>query len=106
MQSGIALTTHYIQEAQRLFGSGVADLQMMAAERLLAWLGQRCDKQGLPDRYVSLIEVYQRGPNGIRTAKTARELLGELKRHGYVMPHPDGVEYDGKMRREAWKLSA
>lgn len=104
MKAGIKLVTHYIQEAQRLFGSGVADQQMVEAEKLLKWLRQRKDSKGQPDRYASLVEIYQRGPNGIRTAKAARALMTVLENHGYVMPYPDGVEYDGTTRREAWKV--
>lgn len=105
MKAGIKLVTHYIQEAQRLFGSGIADLQMVAAEKLLAWLRQRKDSKGQPDRYVSLVEIYQRGPNAIRTAKAARALMLELEKHGYVAPYPEGVAYEGILRREAWKAT-
>jgi len=104
MRDGIALVTHYIQEAQRLFGAGIADAKMVEAEKLLAWLRDRKDANGNPDRYVSLVEIYQRGPNGIRTAKAARGAMETLNAHYYVTPHLDGVEYDGKTRREAWKL--
>ena len=104
MRNGILLVTHYIQEAQRLFGAGIADAKMVEAEKLLAWLRDRKDANGNPDRYVSLVEIYQRGPNGIRTAKAARGAMETLNAHYYVTPHLDGVEYDGKTRRDAWKL--
>jgi len=104
MRDGIALVTHYIQEAQRLFGSGIADPKMVEAEKLLAWLQVRKNSNGTPDRYVSLVEIYQRGPNGIRTAKAARDAMIVLQLHNYVMPYPDGIDYDGMSRRDAWKV--
>ena len=104
MKAGIELTTHYINEALRLFDCGVADPQLVNAEKLLIWLKQRKDANGQPDRYVSLVEIYQQGPGAVRNARAARDLMRILADHGYATQYPDGVEYAGKVRREAWKV--
>ena len=104
IKAGIALMTHYINEALRLFDSGVSDPQLVNAEKLLTWLRRRTDASGKSDRYVSLVEIYQEGPKAVRSAKAARDLMGILGEHGYVTPHPDGIEYAGTLRRDAWKV--
>jgi len=96
MKAGIALTTHYINEALRLFDSGVADPQIVQASKLLSWLK---DKD-----VVSLVETYQQGPTSVRTAAAARNLMRILGEHGYVIPEAVGVEYAGVWRQEAWKV--
>lgn len=106
MQAGIKLTTHYINEALRLFAAGACDPNIIKAEKLLHWLKGRKDKNGNQDRYVSLVEIYQAGPvKSLRSAKSAREIMRILLEHGQLSPFPDGVDYGGQLRREAYKVN-
>lgn len=97
MQAGIALVTHYLNEATRLFEAGASDPELRDAEKLYAWLKTRpAHKRTI----VSLVEAYQFGPNSIRNAKTARALMRMLEEHGYVKPTIDPQH----PRKESWSV--
>lgn len=97
MKSGIALVTHYLNEAMRLYEAGAADPEIREAEKLLTWLKSRpADRRTV----ISLVEVYQLGPNSIRNAKTARALMKLLEEHGYVRPTLD----PDNRRKEVWSV--
>ncbi|QQR80744.1 MAG: DUF3987 domain-containing protein [Deltaproteobacteria bacterium] len=98
MKAGIALATYYLNEALRLFSNGTIDPDLVLAEKLLQWLKLR------GNHTVTLVEIYQYGPNGIRNAKVARNLMKILSEHGYVRPINDGVEFEGKTRKESWEV--
>ena len=74
------------------------DAELVQAEKLIAWARER-KKEILP-----LVDAYQRGPNSIRDAKTARRLLGILEEHGHVVRVAGTVTVDGKPRREVWRV--
>ncbi len=96
--SGIDLATHYLTEALRLFHAGSTDPKLAEAERLLGWLTAK------QKDVVTLVEIYRFGPNSIRTAKVARELMEVLHEHGYVMPLAGGAAFEGAVRKEGWRL--
>jgi hypothetical protein len=97
MKSGIELVTHYLNEAMRLYEAGLADPEIREADKLLSWLKARpANKRTV----VSLVDVYQFGPNGIRNAKTARTLMKVLEDHGYVRPTLD----PDNRRKEVWSV--
>ena len=98
MAGGVELANHYAAEMLRLQGASAIAVDLQHAAALLVWWKER------PDPQCHLAEVYQRGPNMLRDAKTARRVVGELVEHGYVTSLPPGTELDGAPRREAWEL--
>ena len=98
MEAGIALTTHYLNEALRLFSAGAVSPELARAQRLLAWI------QGRQKEDITLVEVYRFGPNEIRDAKTARATMGILENHGWIIPLEEGVEFEGASRKKAWRV--
>lgn len=98
MAAGIILAEHYAGELLRLHGASGHSLDLDLAARLLAWW------QDQPDRRQHLAAIYQRGPNAIRAADTARRIVGVLVDHGYVDALPPGVVLDGAARNETWEL--
>ena len=98
MKAGIALTTHYLNEALRLFNAGAVSPELARAQKLLTWIQE--DRK----RDITLVEVYRFGPNEIRDAKTARATMGILEEHGWIIPLEDGAEFEGSRRREAWRV--
>jgi hypothetical protein len=98
MQNAINLTRHYLLEGLRLVNSGIADPMLQEANKLLEWF--RAKKKTI----VSLVEIYQYGANSIRDAKKAKQLMNVLIEHGYARPITCGVDFQGKMRKEAFEV--
>jgi hypothetical protein len=99
MESGIALAQHYAVEALRLFDASRVSGQLHDAQRLLDWL-----RANWSAPTVSLPDIYQRGPNSIREAATARRLVAVLGEHGWLVPVSPGAEVAGKNRRDVWRI--
>lgn len=98
MANGIALAQHYGQEMLRLAGAASINPDLRLAHRLLAWWRE----QGGHDLH--LAAIYQRGPNALRDAATARRVMSLLEEHGYAEPLPPGTDVDGAARKHAWEL--
>ena len=98
IRNSTILIQYYLNEQLRLFNSGVADPSLQEANKLLEWLRTECKK------LVALPEIYQYGPNSIRDARKARNLMKILSEHGYALPLNDGVEFEGKVRKEAYEV--
>lgn len=98
LESGIKLVQHYLNEALRLFNAAASSPELVQAEKLLEWL------KGRTATTVTLVEIYQYGPNSIRDARTTKALMKILVEHGHAIPLERGVEFKGKHRREAWRV--
>jgi hypothetical protein len=98
LESGIKLVQHYLNEALRLFNAAVSSPDLIQAEKLLDWL------KGRAGSTVTMVEIYQYGPNAIREARTAKALMKILVEHGHAFPVDHGAEFQGKQRKEAWRL--
>lgn len=98
MHSGIDLIYHYLNEALRLFEAGALDPDLSLAEKLLQWLKERNEAA------ITLIEIYQFGPNAIRNADKGRALMNILTTHGWTTPLPGGATFKGAHRSEAWQV--
>ena len=96
--SAIKLVTHYLNEALRLFNSGINDPELNLATELLNWL---CEKGKTT---ISLVEIYQYSLSSIRNAATAKKIMNILVEHGYAEPIADGVKFEGIHRKEAWNI--
>jgi hypothetical protein len=94
MKAGIALVTHYLNEAMRLYEAGIADPDIKDAEKLLKWA------KGRPGKLVPLVEMYQYGPTSVRVASRARQLMKILEEHGHAFPvqEPEG------RHKEVWRF--
>lgn len=97
------LIDFYLNENLRLSEMGHISHKYVQAELLAAWLQKRCKKDG---PFVSLVEIYQKGPNEIRDPKLAKFLLSILRQHGFVRRSPDPVLYAGTKRREVYEIRA
>ena len=100
MAAGIELTQHYAAEALRLFAASRVSAELHLADRTLKWL--RAHWTGKPA--VSLPDLYQFGPNGIRDKAKASQVVRVLQDHGHLVRVEGGAEIDGKWRRDAWRL--
>ena len=99
LEAGIGLVRYYLNEALRLYGAGHTDPEIVNAVDLLRWLHSKKHKK------VSLVEIYQNGPQFVRQAKTARVLMKILIAHGWARTFVGGVNFDGALRHEAFLRS-
>lgn len=95
----VTLARYYAGEALRLFEHSAATFELQRAERLLKWLHEVWGKP-----QVGLSHIYQNGPNSIRTAALARQAIGILEDHRWVVALADGAKIDEKRHREAWEI--
>ncbi|MDQ3556749.1 MAG: DUF3987 domain-containing protein, partial [Gemmatimonadota bacterium] len=79
LDAGIGIVQHFASEALRLFEGGRADPELQLAARVLAWL-----QSEWKEPLVSAPDLYQRGPNAVRDARTARRQLAILEDHGWL----------------------
>jgi hypothetical protein len=90
------LVEFYLGEARRIDEMARQDHDLGTAQKLLEWIQKL-------ERPVSLVEIYQRGPSPLRSAKRAKHFVNILAEHGYVIP-VKGISYRGTPRDEGWKL--
>jgi hypothetical protein len=97
--AGAELATFYASEHIRLADTACIGSDLLLAQRLLEWWQDRGD----PRCY--LLEIYQRGPNAIREAATAKRIVEILEERGWIERLPPGTQIDGATRRDAWELT-
>jgi hypothetical protein len=97
MKNSISIMQYYLSEELRLINAGDIDRDLLLAEELHEWILSKGKTE------ISLVEIYKGGPNAFREAKLARKIMQILEDHGYVVPLEEGVEYEGILRREAWR---
>jgi hypothetical protein len=97
--AGAELASFYAGEHIRLADTAGIAPDLLLAERLLIWWQCR------PDPRCYLLEIYQRGPNAIREATTAKRIVGILEERGWIQRLPAGTQIDGSTRRDAWELT-
>jgi Protein of unknown function (DUF3987) len=100
MAAGIELAQHYAAEALRLFAASRVSAELHLADRTLKWLRAHWTREPA----VSLPDIYQFGPNGIRDKAKASRVVKVLEDHGYLVRIEGGAGIDGKWRRDAWRL--
>ena len=69
------------------------------AQKLLTWLLASWNED-----FVSLPDIYQKGPNSIRDKITAARLVAILEDHGWLNREKSGAEIAGQHRRDAWRI--
>jgi hypothetical protein len=97
MAAGIELAQHYAAEALRLFGASQVSAELHLAKKTEDWLLFQWSEAA-----ISLPDLYQRGPNAIREASTARRIVAKLEEHGRLVRIAHGAA--GVARREAWRI--
>lgn len=97
MARAIKIMRHFLSEARRMSEQAVADQPLRMAALVLDWL-----KTDWKHEAVSLVDIYQRGPNPIRDQASAKAAVTILEAHGWLRRLPDGATIDGTRRREAW----
>ena len=99
MAAGIMLAQHYVAEALRLFEASRVSDDLRLADKLLRWLLGPWSED-----FVSLPNIYQKGPNAIRDKTTAARLVAILEDHGWLNRERSGAEIAGQYRRDAWRI--
>ena len=99
MGAGIILAQYYAGEALRLFHAGAADPDLLLAQRTLDWL-----RSSWREELVSLRALYQKGPNAIRDAKTAKKVVAILEEHRCLERVDSGAIVDGVRSKDVWKI--
>ena len=99
----IEIVAHYGDEALRLYQASAIPVDIAEAQRLLEWLTSPRWKGG---SFVSLsvADICHDGPNSVRVAKRARELIKILEDHRLLTKVDGGALVNGRRRREAWLI--
>ncbi|WP_298465501.1 YfjI family protein [uncultured Erythrobacter sp.] len=98
LANAIEIARFYLSEFLRLNATGSIDPALKQAKSLLDWLQTRGAD------LVPIATIYQRGPNGIRSAGKARASMAILERHGWVAKIEGGAEIGGKYYKEVWRV--
>lgn len=99
MKCGVTLARWYASEALRLSESGALSPDLKLAEQVRRWLVDEWRED-----FVSLPDIYQRGPRAVRDNTAARRVVGRLASHGFLIPTTAPIEVAGRNRREAWRI--
>jgi hypothetical protein len=92
------LVEFFLNETARLESAQLADPEIDNAEQLIDWCRDHDQET------VTAVELYQYGPNRIRTADDVRAAMTILEDHGWAEPLPGGAEFEGIHRKEAWRV--
>jgi hypothetical protein len=98
LASGIELVQYNVTEWLRLHDAAQTRPEIARAQRLLDWL------MLWNDPLIGLPEIYQRGPNVIRDAQAAKQAVGILEDHGWLIREEGGALVKGSFRRDAWQI--
>lgn len=99
MANGIQLATHALNESLRQIGKAAISRRSRLAEDVRAWL----ERYG--EEFVCVTNIAQEGPNALRDAKVARQMLQFLETTGHVEKCKHGAVIKGKRRREVWRVN-
>jgi hypothetical protein len=99
IKAGIELAQFYTNEYLRILTTTNDNPDLQLAEDCLRWM-QDCGKAP----YFSLPDLYQFGPNPLRSKAGATRILGVLAEHGYVRELSGSHLVRGTMRRNVWEL--
>lgn len=88
MSNAIELGQFYLSEILRITETGMADPDILKAEKLLTWLRDKKPRQ------ITLRDILRLGPNALRSKKEAEVATKVLTEHGWLTP-------DGKKN---WKV--
>ncbi len=78
MAAGIDIAQYHLAEAQRLFEAAKIGAELSEAKKVLDWL------QSTGKGLISLPDIYQLGPNSVRTKQKAKAVVLILLDHGWL----------------------
>jgi hypothetical protein len=99
LSAEIVLAEHYAAEALRMFEGSRIDADLILAQKLLSWLVGSWTEPA-----ISLLDIYQNGPNAIRDKAAATKLVKILEDHGSLHRILGGALVAGQHRRDAWRI--
>lgn len=99
LSNAIQLVEHYAEEALRLWQAGVVPADIADALRLLDWIRDRWSES-----HISIADICRLGPNAVRVAQRARQLVKVLEEHHWLVKASGPVLIGGQKRREAWQI--
>ena len=99
MGDGIALAQFYLSEAVRLADAATVSEEIDRAEALRRWL-----LEGWRHSEIMVRDVVRCGPNPLRESPKARNALGLLEQHGWIVKLEKGALVRGASRAEAWRI--
>lgn len=95
----IELVKYYLKEAQRLFFAASVPEEILLSEKALRFLQTKWAKP-----VIALHQLYQRGPNPIRDARTAAKIVKILEEHGWLIRVEGGARIDGRLCSDVWRI--
>jgi hypothetical protein len=98
-EAGIELSQYYIGEALRLFDSATTNPDLLLAETVVGW-AKHPDRGGL----IALVDLYQYGPNKVRSKATAQKIISILEEHNQIKRIDGGTKVNGTFRRDVWRV--
>ncbi len=98
-KNAIELTWWYLREALRLNEAAMISPDLALAEKLLEWI----DEKHTSD-FISAADVYQNGPNALRTKERAEKIIKILVNHGWLRSAKGTTEINGQKRRKAYEV--
>lgn len=106
MRDGITLVQHYAGEALRLYEVAKLTTDLADAEKLRLWI---LNEWTADPHFIGLPEIYQRGPNVVRSKRKAAHLVGVLEDHGWLRELKGEElamvgEVDGTPRKRIWEI--
>lgn len=99
MEAGIELARFYCSERVRLHEGEKPQRGAVNGQKLITWLHQSWGEE-----MISLPDVYQNGPYGLRKKEIATETVKFLEEYGWLEKVPGGGIVGGKKRREVWRI--
>ncbi len=99
LEGAIEIMRHFINETLRLTAAGLVPADLAMAQKLLHWL-----LNNWTEPMVSLPDIYQLGPNAIRSKDQAAKSVNILVDHGYLSACAEPVEIRGQKRKQAWRV--
>ncbi|BBA70630.1 YfjI family protein [Geobacter sulfurreducens] len=97
IEASISITEFYLGETLRLFHSSNDNPDLLLAFKVLKWTQQH-------GSLLSLVDLYQYGPNAVRDKATALHMLSILENHSWVRKIQKGCEVNGRFRRDVWEV--
>jgi len=98
-RNAIDLMWWYLREALRLNEAATSSPDLALAEKLLDWI----DEKHGPD-FISAADVYQNGPNALRTKAKAEAIIDILVEHDWLRLVEGTQEIAGQKRRKAYEI--
>lgn len=99
LAGAIELVRHYGDEALRLQQAAGIPGDIADAQRLLDWLKERWSEP-----LVSISDIVQLGPNSLRVARRAKQLVRLLEQHGWLVKEAGSAVIRGQRRRDVWRV--